>query len=128
MSRPMRDVNVDYPPSQIIIDKMKEPKFQNWANDTHSTDCSDIAASLLNVGDESGYILEARPRLRGNLNVYENGIIEPNMEFHQVYTDGKYVYDPRVTINPIPKGDWEQHIKDINPDGVIISDKYKGLK
>lgn len=128
MSRPMRDVNVDYPPSQIIIDKMKEPKFQNWANDTHSTDCSDIAASLLNVGEENGYILEARPRLRGNLNVYESGIIERNMEFHQVYTDGKYVYDPRVTINPIPKGDWEQHIKGINPDGVIISDKYKGLK
>lgn len=32
------------------------------------------------------------------------------------------------SFNPIPKGDWEQHIKNINPGGVSISDKLKGLK
>lgn len=44
-----------------------------------------------------------------------------------VFTDERYVYDPRLSSSPIPKGDWEQHIKGMNPDGVRISDKLKGL-
>lgn len=39
-----------------------------------------------------------------------------------------YVYDPRVSTEAIPKGDWEKHIKGINPEGVKISEKYKRLK
>ena len=31
-----------------------------------------------------------------------------------------YVFDPRVSTTPIPKGDWEQHIRNINNGDVII--------
>lgn len=34
--------------------------------------------------------------------------------------DGKYVYDPRVSTAPIPKGDWEALIKKNNPGNVTI--------
>ncbi|MBN0466823.1 hypothetical protein JTM46_36485, partial [Pseudomonas aeruginosa] len=60
--------------------------------------------------------------------LYENGNEVPAQAYHQVYTDGRYVYDPRLSSKPIPKGDWEQHIKGMNPDGVTISDKLQGLR
>ena len=69
-----------------------------------------------------------RPSTIGNLNVYENGVTEPGQFYHQVYTDGQYVYDPRLSSNPIPKGDWEQHIKNINPECGRVSYKLKGWK
>lgn len=72
-------------------------------------------------------MIEVRARAKGTLNLLENGEIESGMVYHQVYTDGRYVYDPRVSQNPIPKGDWEQHIKGLNPGGVTISDKPVGL-
>lgn len=62
------------------------------------------------------------------MNLYENGAKESGQFYHQVYTDGRYVYDPRLSSTPVPKGDWEKHIKGMNPDGVTISNKLKGLK
>jgi filamentous hemagglutinin len=48
--------------------------------------------------------------------------------FNQInLTAFRYVYDPRLSSNPIPKCDWEQHIKGMNPEGVKISDNLKGL-
>ncbi|WP_338803065.1 hypothetical protein WDV76_11755 [Xenorhabdus griffiniae] len=124
----MRPENPSYPANPDVVNKMNDPKFKIWANDTHCTDCSDIAPKLLEAAGGQGKIIEARPITSGDLNVYESGRIEREMEFHQVYTDGHYVYDPRVTLKPIPKGDWEKHIKAINPNGVTISDKFKGLR
>lgn len=54
--------------------------------------------------------------------------MEGNQWYHQVYTDGKYVYDPRLSTRPIPKGDWEQHMRNINPTGVTISTNPEGLQ
>ncbi len=62
------------------------------------------------------------------LNPYTRFNEVPGQAYHQVYTDGRYVYDPRLSSQPIPKGDWEQHIKGMNPDGVTISDKLQGLR
>ncbi|WP_025121277.1 MULTISPECIES: hemagglutinin repeat-containing protein [unclassified Serratia (in: enterobacteria)] len=124
----VRPENPGYPANQDVVNKMNDPKFMSWANDTKCTDCSDIAPTLLDAAGGQGKIIEVRPVSRGNLNVFESGQIEREMEFHQVYTDGRYVYDPRVSLKPIPKGDWEKHIKAINPEGVTISDKLEGLK
>lgn len=124
----VRPENPGYPANQSVIDKMNDPKFIAWINNTSCTDCSDIAPKLLDAAGGQGKIIEVRPIISGSLNVYENGRTEADMTFHQVYTDGKYVYDPRLSLNPIPKGDWEKHMKSINPDGITITDKYKGLK
>ncbi|HCD7967894.1 TPA: adhesin [Citrobacter amalonaticus] len=124
----VRPENPGYPANQSVIDKMNDPKFIAWINNTSCNDCSDIVPKLLDAAGGQGKIIEVRPIISGSLNVYENGRTEADMTFHQVYTDGKYVYDPRLSLKPIPKGDWEKHMKSINPDGITITDKYKGLK
>ncbi|QBX84125.1 ShlA/HecA/FhaA protein [Enterobacter roggenkampii] len=124
----VRPENPGYPANQSVIEKMNEPKFIAWIGNTDCTDCSDIAPKLLDAAGGHGKIIEARPTTPYNLNVYENGKIVHEQAFHQVYTDGQYVYDPRVSLKPIPKGDWEKHIKSINQGSVTISDKLQGLK
>lgn len=127
MDRPFRPVNPEFPPSKSVVDAMESTQIKNMVGCSR-TDCSDIASKLFDASGGKGKVIEVRPSKAGDLNVYENGVKEPGQFYHQVYTDGRYVYDPRLSSNPIPKGDWEQHIKNINPDGVSISDKLKGLK
>lgn len=124
----VRPENPGYPANQSVVDKMNDPKFIDWISNTDCTDCSDIAPKLLDIARGQGNIIEVRPATPYNLNVHENGKTEHNQAFHQVYTDGKYVYDPRLSLKPIPKGDWEKHIKSINNGNVTISDKLQGLK
>jgi filamentous hemagglutinin len=92
-----------------------------------SSDCLEIAIKLFDAAGGKGKIIEVQPVQPRKLTVFENGKIEVGQYYHNVFTDGRYVYDPRLSSSPIPKGDWEQHIKGMNPDGVRISDKLKGL-
>ncbi|MFE8645077.1 DUF6862 domain-containing protein [Sphingomonas sp. NCPPB 2930] len=128
MDRPVRQVNVDYPPIPSVVDAMNSPQMKTWVVNTGCIDCSEIAPKLLEAAGGKGQILEVRPIVSGQLNVFENGVNESGQSFHQVYTDGQYVYDPRLLSRPIPKGDWEQHIRNINPAGITISSSLKGLK
>ncbi|WP_160431651.1 RHS repeat domain-containing protein [Gilliamella sp. Pas-s25] len=127
LDRPVRLPNADFPPNQTVTDALKSDKFKNMAK-CSGLDCSEIAEKLLNIADGRGKIIEVRPKNKGQLNVFENGRIEIDQYYHQVYTDNKYIYDIRLSSQPIPKGDWKKHIKAINPDGVIISNKLYGLK
>nr|WP_256676832.1 DUF637 domain-containing protein [Pseudomonas sp. H3(2019)] len=126
MDRPFRPINPDFPPDKSVVDAMSGERIQGMIK-CDSTDCSDIASKLFDAAGGKGKIIEVRPSKTGDLNVFENGATEPGQFYHQIYTDGRYVYDPRLSSAPIPKGDWEQHIKGINPDGISISDKLKGL-
>ncbi|WP_238346716.1 filamentous hemagglutinin N-terminal domain-containing protein [Pseudomonas viciae] len=127
MDRPFRPVNPEYPPNQSVVDAMESTKIKNMVG-CDGTDCSEIAIKLFEAAGGRGRIIEVRPSQAGNLNLYENGAQESGQFYHQVYTDGRYVYDPRLSSNPVPKGDWEKHIKGMNPDGITISNKLKGLK
>ncbi|MEI2453736.1 MULTISPECIES: hypothetical protein [Lysobacter] len=127
MSRPVRAINPNFPPSQAGVDAMNSVGIRNMANDIRCVDCNEIAESMLRTSNGEGRILEARPLSSGNLNVFENGSLEPGQWYHQVYTDGRYVFDPRLSPTPVPKGDWLQHIRGINPDRVIFPSKPKGF-
>jgi filamentous hemagglutinin len=127
MDRPFRPVNPEYPPNQSVVDAMESTKIRNMVG-CDGTDCSGIAIKLFDAAGGKGKVIEVRPSQAGNLNLYENGAKESGQFYHQVYTDGRYVYDPRLSSRPVPKGDWEKHIKGMNPDGVTISDKLKGLR
>jgi hypothetical protein len=35
--------------------------------------------------------------------------------YHEVYTDGRYAYDPRFSSAPIPLGDYNRMIRGLNP-------------
>ena len=126
MNRPFRPINPDFPPNKSVVDAMESPNIKNMTA-CSGTDCSEIASKLFNAAGGKGKVIEVRPKQSGNLTLFENGAKEPGQFYHQVYTDGRYVYDPRLSSSPIPKGDWEQHIKGMNPDGVTISDKLRGL-
>ncbi|MDP9711126.1 UNVERIFIED_ORG: filamentous hemagglutinin [Pseudomonas fluorescens] len=126
MDRPFRPVNLDHPPLQSVVDAMESPLIKKMVA-CDSVDCSEIAIKLFDAAEGKGKIIEVRPVQPGKLTLFENGKIEADQIYHQVYTDGRYVYDPRLSSNPIPKGDWEQHIKGMNPEGVKISDNLKGL-
>jgi hypothetical protein len=94
--RPIRNANSDFPPNKSLVDEM------NSMPRCTGTDCSEIADRLYASSGGSGKILEVRPNDIGNLNVYENGGLEGEQYYHQVYTDGRYVYDPSLSLHPIP--------------------------
>ncbi|WP_143266379.1 hypothetical protein [Paraburkholderia caledonica] len=121
MSRPLRGPNSGYPPNQSVVDAMKSPTVQNMVSNLSCVDCSDIASFLYNAAGAKGQVLEVLPAARNNLNVYENGQLATGQSYHQVYADGQYVYDPRVSRQPIPQGDWLQMMKGTNPAGITIS-------
>ena len=101
--------------------------MQQWVKNDEYIDCSEIADGLKAAANGRGEIIEVRPTRRLNLNVFENGKMASSQAYHQVFTDGKYVYDPRLAAEPIPRGDWERHIRSINPDGVAISNEPRGF-
>jgi hypothetical protein len=38
----------------------------------------------------------------------ENGQLESRNLYHQVYTDGNFVFDPRLSSKPVPIDDWQK--------------------
>ncbi len=55
-------------------------------------------------------------------NGYEYGRIEP-FDYHEVYSDGEYIYDPRYSNEPVPKSDYFRSLREINPDGFDVFEK-----
>ncbi|MGI9280357.1 MAG: DUF637 domain-containing protein [Endozoicomonas sp.] len=126
LDKPVRLVHPDFPPNQRLVDEMKANIESGKVLD--NIDCSEFAEDFLRLAGDKGKILEVRPKQRGQLTVYENNKKKADQYYHQIYTDGRYIYDPRLTPHPIPKGDWEKHIKKMNPEGVTISDNPRGLQ
>jgi hypothetical protein len=83
-----------------------------------TTDCSEIANRLLDSAG-TGRILRVEPAAPGTLRVLENGAVEGNMFYHEAFTDGAYVFDPRMNAGPIPKGDWFKVMQNLNPGARI---------
>ncbi|MBU2712860.1 hypothetical protein [Zooshikella harenae] len=46
-----------------------------------------------------------------------HGQIE-NFAHHSVYTDGRYIFDPFVSADPIPQSQYLKMLNEANPDGV----------
>lgn len=109
----IRPPNPDYPPDQNITNYMQ--KYRN----NPTLDCSEISEKIREYAG-NGKILHVEPVVPGTLLVpIQNGYY-PGY-YHDVYTDGRYVYDPEFSATPIPKGDWTQIIKGLNPSVSITS-------
>lgn len=129
LARPVRAASAAFPPDKAITEAMSSASIQKMADKGwyNSVDCSEIAEAIQRKAGGAGQIIEARPVKPGTLSTAAYGEIDPGQVYHQVLTDGRYVYDPRLSPHPIPKGDWEAHMKAINPDGVVFSNKPKGF-
>jgi filamentous hemagglutinin len=82
-----------------LIEAAKNTNFRDG-----QYDCSEIAEDLLQAADGKGKIIEVTPDGDALLKLFENGKTT-NREFyyHQVYTDGSYVYDPRLDNRLVAK-------------------------
>jgi hypothetical protein len=110
---PFRKVNPKYPANQEVLKKARSIDVEaEWL------DCSEIADDLLKAANGKGRIIEVTPSKGKDLTLYELGK-EEKFKYHQVYTDGQYVYDPRASSDPIPKGDWEIMVRSLNPGAVF---------
>jgi filamentous hemagglutinin len=83
-----------------------------------STDCSEIAGRPHDAAG-TGSVLRVEPAAPGTLQVLENGAVEGGMTYHEAFTDRRYVFDPRMSPTPIPKGDWTRVMRGLNPGGRI---------
>jgi hypothetical protein len=116
---PFRKVNPKYPANQEVLRESRA--LQDKVKEYPNYDCSEIAEDLLKAANGKGKIIEVRPSGEiKTLTLYELGIPD-KFDCHQVYADGRYVYDPRLSSEAIPKGDWEIMIRSLNP-GAIFSD------
>ncbi|MDT9722139.1 WXG100 family type VII secretion target [Paenibacillus sp. ClWae2A] len=86
-------------------------------------DCSEIAEDLANAAKGKGEIITLRSSEKyGSIEVYEYGVKE-KFDYHTVYSDGKYVYDPRYSDNPIPKDVYLKNIGTQNDGNLKVSIK-----
>jgi hypothetical protein len=115
---PFRKVNPKYPANQDVLRESRA--LQNKVKEYPNYDCSEIAEDLLKAAHGKGKIIEVLPSgKRKDLTLYELGERQDGFDYHQVYTDGQYVYDPRVSSDAIPKGDWEIMIRSLNPEAIF---------
>lgn len=106
--------SLDYDVSRFSLGQynaMHSPQLKQMVKACDQSDCAEIASKFLESAGGKGMILEARPKNSGKLDIYENNDLTVNDFYHKVYTDGRYVYDPRLSATPIPKGDWEMHMR-----------------
>lgn len=78
-------------------------------------DCSEIAEDLLEAASGAGKIIHMTPQQGHKLKLMEYGKVDEGYVYHEVYTDGKYVFDPRLNDTPVPHGDWMKLMKHLNP-------------
>lgn len=95
-------------------------KMRQMTNLHPNYDCSEIADDLYRAAGNKGEILKITPIQKyGDLNVIENGKTTA-FDYHEVYSDGKYVFDPRYTNNPILKDDYIKMLNDLNGGKINI--------
>ncbi|MEU0272352.1 putative T7SS-secreted protein [Streptomyces sp. NPDC006307] len=84
-------------------------------------DCSEVAEYIRRNSNDEGKII--------NFTIYGDPVIRIPEEggrnvvdyrYHDVYTDGRYVYDPVMSRDPIPYGDYERAIRLMNPGKKLL--------
>jgi hypothetical protein len=93
-----RSPNPDYPPNDAVMQAMQRQPI----NDS-CVDCSEIADNLLKAPGGEGRIVSFKGP--GDTLLVREGNSTVEYAYHQVYTDGRYAYDPRLSSNAIPWGD-----------------------
>jgi filamentous hemagglutinin len=85
-------------------------------------DCSTIAKLLFDAAGGEGRVLTITPSAGRALKVLEFGKVDESYVYHSIYTDSRYVFDPRMAPGPVPKGDWDRLMRGLNPGAQIKVD------
>lgn len=103
-----RAPNPAHPPDQNVVDAMK-----CTSTNTPGFDCSEIAEDLFEAAGGKGRIVSFTQE--GDMLTVPEGAGTAEYTYHHVYTDGRYVYDPRLRPAPVPWGDYMRTMKALNP-------------
>ncbi len=82
-------------------------------------DCSEIACDLFEAAGRTGSILRVEAGGASRLAIREAGDLQ-RVIYHEVYTDGNYVFDPRLSPYPVSLKTWRGQILGDNPDAKVI--------
>ncbi|MDH6516914.1 RHS repeat-associated protein [Streptomyces sp. SAI-135] len=105
-----REPNPNFPPDATAVDAMRS------APTGGNIDCSEIAERILRETGGQGKIINFTIKNDPVIKIPESsGNLVTEYRYHDVYTDGRYVYDPAMSSNPIPYGDYERAIRLLNP-------------
>lgn len=122
LGRSFRSVNSLFPANNKILEYMKTLPILD-----SSIDCSEIAQKLFDYSGEAGRMLKITPLEKyGEVLVPEKvtGVVgQEGYVYHYVYQEKGYIYDPRVSMNAIPKGDYMRLLKLYNPDGFNLHEE-----
>ncbi|MBL1231029.1 hypothetical protein IW492_17530 [Enterococcus sp. BWB1-3] len=80
--------------------------------------CDEIAEDLYRASGGKGKIYEITSDT-GWMKGMEYGEIKDYV-YHHVYSDGKYIYDPRFNDIPMLESDYFEAMRKLNPDGINI--------
>lgn len=84
----------------------------------------EIAEELWSANKSKGRVLRFEPKVYNDLKVPENFMKKGHVEeylFHEVYSTGKYVIDPRYSSSPVLETDYIKMMRKMNPDVEIKS-------
>ncbi|MFF2639781.1 putative T7SS-secreted protein [Streptomyces niveus] len=110
-----RGPNPAHPPSANLTDAMRA------APRGPEIDCSDIASFISRRADGEGKIVHYTTYSGGDIRIPERGGVNiEDYTFHEVYTDGRYVYDPTLSNNPVPVGDYERALRLTNDGEKVV--------
>ena len=104
--------------SDVVQSKFNKLLNSDYYKNNPGYDCSEIATDFYDTAGQQGKIYRIEGK-DGVINGYEYGKVY-DFEYHEVYSDGVYIYDPRYKNTPVLKDDYFRALKEINPDGFDV--------
>ncbi|MGW0509734.1 putative T7SS-secreted protein [Streptomyces olivaceoviridis] len=118
-----RNPNPNHPPSEAATTAMRSAPIGG------NVDCSEIAEYILRETGGQGKIINFTTHGSKEIVIPEKmGRELSTYRYHDIYTDGRYVYDPAMSKDPITYGDYERAIRLTNPGKklVVTDGGYRG--
>ena len=107
--------------TDVVQSKFNKLLNSDYYKTDFGYDCSEIAQDFYSAAGNKGTIYRIEGK-NGFLKGYEyNDILE--FDYHEVYSDGVYIYDSRYQNTPILKDDYFRALSEINPDGFDVFTK-----
>ena len=104
--------------SDVVQSKFNKLLNSDYYKNNPGYDCSEIATDFYDTAGQQGKIYRIEGK-DGVINGYEYGKVY-DFEYHEVYSDGVYIYDPRYQNTPVLKDDYFRALKEINPEGFDV--------
>ena len=97
----------------------QDQAFQQRVDDFDGVDCSQLAQELQDASGNQGGQITINPPPGASRVKHLVGSVVVESNYHTVYTDGEFVFDPRHDKTaPVPREEWEAAIRDVNGDEI----------